>query len=125
MQRAILTVTRRFFIAAGLLTAASLLGISAHHVAHASGTSAVQITPNSGKWGTLTVVTGQNFAPGEQVAIYKQTRPFFAWQTDAGGSFVGKPERFMGPGPLSNLFTITAIGRTSGLKATTTFTVTP
>jgi hypothetical protein len=117
--------SRRLLIAAGLLTAASLVGISANHLAHASGTPAVQITPSSGKWGTLTVVTGQNFAPNEQVAIYKETRPFFAWETNASGSFVGKPEAFTGPGPLSNVFTITAIGRTSGLKATTTFTVTP
>ena len=124
MQRAIPPIARRLFIAAGLMTAVSLLGISANHLAHASGTPAVQITPNSGKWGTLTVVTGQNFAAGEQVAIYKETRPFFAWETNSGGSFVGKPEAFMGPGPLSNVFTITAIGRTSGLKATTTFTVT-
>jgi hypothetical protein len=124
MQSAILRFARRLFIVAGLMTAVSLLGLSAHHVAHASGTPAVQITPSSGKWGTLTVVTGQNFAPGEQVAIYKETRPFFAWETNASGSFVGKPEAFTGPGPLSNVFTITAIGRTSGLKATTTFTVT-
>jgi hypothetical protein len=123
MKRTI-QLSRRLLIAAGLLTAASLVGISANHLAHASGTPAVQITPNSGKWGTLTVVTGQNFAPNEQVAIYKETRPFFAWETNASGSFVGKPEAFTGPGPLSNVFTITAIGRTSGLKATTTFTVT-
>lgn len=116
---------RRYFLIAGLMAAASLTGVVAYRVADASGAPAVQITPNSGKWGTLTVVTGQNFAPGEQVAIYKETRPFFAWQTDAKGSFVGKPEAFVGPGPLSNVFTITAIGRTSGLKATTTFTVTP
>jgi hypothetical protein len=116
---------RRYFLIAGLMAAASLTGVVAYRVAYASGAPAVQITPNSGKWATLTVVTGQNFAPGEQVAIYKETRPFFAWQTDARGSFVGKPEAFMGPGPLSNVFTITAIGRTSGRKATTTFTVTP
>jgi hypothetical protein len=124
MQRIIQPIARRLFILAGVMTAVSLLGISANHFAHASGTPAVQITPSSGKWGTLTVVTGQNFAADEQVAIYKETRAFFAWETNSSGSFVGKPEAFNGPGPLSNVFTITAIGRTSGLKATTTFTVT-
>src|SRR5579864_9132768 len=86
---------------------------------------AIQITPNSGKYGTVTVVTGQGFAPQEQVAIYKQTRAFFAYATDASGSFVGAPHPLLGPGPLSGIITITGIGRTSGLKATTTFTVTP
>ena len=37
---------------------------------------AIQITPNHGPWFTVTVVTGQGFAPNEQVGIYKQTRPF-------------------------------------------------
>ena len=86
---------------------------------------AIQITPNSGKYGTVTVVTGQGFAPHEQVAIYKQTRAFFAYETDASGSFVGAPHPPLGPGPLSGIITITGIGRTSGLKATTIFTVTP
>jgi hypothetical protein len=34
---------------------------------------------------------GQGFAPHEQVAIFRQTRPFFAYETDANGSFVGTP----------------------------------
>lgn len=87
-------------------------------------TPAVQITPNSGPYGTETVVTGQGFAPHEQVAIYKETRPFFAYNTDASGSFLGVKHPLLGPGPLSGIITITATGRTSGLKATTTFTVT-
>jgi len=119
-------IARRYSASAWVLVMTMLAGGLVYQVAAlASGPPAVQITPNSGPWGTLTVVTGQNFAPHEQVAIYKQTRAFFAWETDANGSFVGKPERFMGPGPASGIFTITAIGRTSGLKATTSFTVTP
>jgi hypothetical protein len=93
--------------------------------ASAAGAPAIQITPNSGKYGTVTVVTGQGFAPHEQVAIFKQTRAFFAYETDASGSFVGAPHPLMGPGPLSGIITITGTGRTSGLKATTIFTVTP
>lgn len=91
----------------------------------AAAAPAIQITPNSGPYHTVTVVTGQGFAPHEQVAIYKQTRPFFAYNTDATGSFVGAPHPLIGPGPLSGIITITGTGRTSGLKATTTFTVTP
>ena len=93
--------------------------------ASAAVAPAIQITPNSGKYGTVTVVTGQGFAPHEQVAIFKQTRAFFAYETDASGSFVGAPHPLLGPGPLSGIITITGIGRTSGLKATTVFTVTP
>jgi hypothetical protein len=93
--------------------------------ASAAVAPAIQITPNSGKYGTVTVVTGQGFAPHEQVAIFKQTRAFFAYETDASGSFVGAPHPLMGPGPLSGIITITGTGRTSGLKATTIFTVTP
>jgi hypothetical protein len=119
------TTLRRLSVLAGLGVFALLASSAAlHEAARATGAPAVQITPNHGPWHTLTVVTGQNFAPHEQVAIYKQTRPFFAWQTDASGSFIGHPEQFGGPGPLSGIFTITAIGRTSGLKATTTFTIT-
>jgi hypothetical protein len=120
-----LTAIRRFVLATGLAGVTLLVGgLAFHETASAAGTPAVQITPNHGPYHTLVVVTGQNFAPNEQVAIYKETRAFFAWQTDSTGSFVGKPESFNGPGPLSGIFTITAIGRTSGLKATTTFTVT-
>jgi hypothetical protein len=86
---------------------------------------AIQITPNHGKYGTETVVTGQGFAPHEQVAIYRGTRPFFAYETDASGSFVGVPHPLIGPGPVSGIITISGTGRTSGLKATTIFTVTP
>jgi hypothetical protein len=86
---------------------------------------AIQITPNSGKYGTETVVTGQGFAAHEQVAIYRNTRPFFAYNTDANGNFVGVPHPLIGPGPVSGIITITGTGRSSGLKATTTFTVTP
>lgn len=93
--------------------------------ARASGVPAIQITPNSGPYHTVTVVTGQGFAPHEQVAIFKETRAFFAYETDGTGSFVGAPHPLIGPGPLSGIITITGIGRTSGLKATTTFTVTP
>jgi len=90
---------------------------------HASS-PAVQITPNSGPYGTITVVTGQGFAPHEQVAIYRGSRPFFAYNTDANGSFIGNPHPLIGPGPVSGIIPITATGRTSGLKAATTFTVT-
>jgi hypothetical protein len=91
----------------------------------ASAAPAIQITPNSGPYHTVTVVTGQGFAPHEQVAIFKETRAFFAYETDGTGSFVGQPHPLIGPGPLSGIITITGIGRTSGLKAATTFTVTP
>jgi len=115
--------------ALGLLVVLALVGTSAvsgaTRPASAATAPAIQITPNSGKYGTETVVTGQGFAPHEQVAIYKQTRPFFAYNTDATGSFVGNPHPLIGPGPLSGIITITGTGRTSGLKATTTFTVTP
>lgn len=93
--------------------------------ASAAGAPAIQSTPHSGKYGTVTVVTGQGFAPHEQVAIFKQTRAFFAYETDVSGSFVGAPHPLLGPGPLSGIITITGIGRTSGLKATAVFTVTP
>jgi hypothetical protein len=90
-----------------------------------ASTPAVQITPNRGPYGTETVVTGQGFAPHEQVAIYKETRPFFAYNTDSNGSFVGAQHPLIGPGPVSGVITITATGRTSGKKATCIFTVTP
>src|SRR5271165_3762302 len=116
-------VARRFVLASGLATITLLTGsLALHEGATAAGTPVVKITPNSGPYHTLVVVSGQNFGANEQVAIYKETRAFFAWQTDATGSFVGKPESFNGPGPVNGIFTITAIGRTSGLKATTTFT---
>lgn len=86
---------------------------------------AIQITPNSSPYHTVTVVTGQGFAQHEQVAILKQTRAFFAYETDGRGSFVGSPHPLIGPGPVSGIITITGIGRTSGLKATTTVTVKP
>ena len=109
-----------------LLLVVTLLGAPGHMEAAPRPTSspAVQITPNSGPYGTETVVTGQGFAPHEQVAIYKETRPFFAYNTDATGSFVGAKRPLLGPGPVSGIITITATGRTSGLKATCTFTVT-
>jgi hypothetical protein len=91
---------------------------------HASS-PAIQISPNSGPYGTVTVVSGQGFAPHEQVAIYKGTRPFFAYETDANGNFVGNPHPLLGPGPANGIITISGTGRTSGLKATCTFTVTP
>ena len=106
-----------------LASSAVVLGMTGP--ASAAVAPAIQITPNSGKYGTVTVVTGQGFAPHEQVAIFKQTRAFFAYQTDASGSFVGAPHPLLGPGPLSGIITITGIGRTSELKATTVFTVTP
>ena len=59
--------------------------------AGASGPPAIQVTPNSGPYHTVTVVTGQGFATHEQVAIYKETRPFFAYETDGNGNFVGCP----------------------------------
>jgi hypothetical protein len=108
-----------------LLTAASALLVRGHLRPAQASSPAIQITPNSGPYHTVTVVTGQGFAPHEQVAIFKQTRAFFAYETDANGNFVGTPHPLIGPGPLNGIITITGIGRTSGLKATTTFTVTP
>lgn len=93
--------------------------------ARADGPPAIQITPNTGPFSTETVVTGQGFGPDEQVAIYREERPFFAYDTDEAGQFTGVPHPLIGPGPVSGVITITGIGRTSGLKATTTFTVTP
>jgi len=116
-------------VALGLLVLLAFVSSSAvsgaTRPASAATAPAIQITPNSGPYHTVTVVTGQGFAPHEQVAIYKQTRPFFAYTTDTTGSFVGAPHPLIGPGPLSGIITITGIGRTSGLKATTIFTVTP
>jgi hypothetical protein len=110
-----------------VLLAATFLSAPGHMSAatpRPASTPAVQITPNSGPYGTETVVTGQGFAPHEQVAIYKETRPFFAYNTDSSGSFVGAQHPLIGPGPVSGVITITATGRTSGLKATCIFTVT-
>ena len=120
----------RFSVLAALGLLVLLAVVSSSAVSGATGPAgavapAIQIAPNSGKYGTVTVVIGQGFAPHEQVAIYKQTRAFFAYETDASGSFVGAPHPLLGPGPLSGIITITGIGRTSGLKATTIFTVTP
>jgi len=114
-----------FGVVALLVTALVLIVLGGTQPARASGAPAIQITSNSGRYHTVTVVTGQGFAPHEQVAIFKETRAFFAYQTDGTGSFVGAPHPLIGPGPLSGIITITGIGRTSGLKATTTFTVTP
>jgi len=110
-----------------LLLVVTFLGAPGHMEAAAprpTSSPAVQITPNRGRYGTETVVTGQGFAPHEQVAIYKETRPFFAYNTDATGSFAGAKHPLLGPGPVSGIITITATGRTSGLKAICTFTVT-
>jgi hypothetical protein len=116
---------RRLSMLAGLGVIALLAGgVAFHSAARATGTPVVQITPDHGPWHTMVVVSGQNFGPNEQVAIYKGTRPFFAWNTDASGSFVGRAEPMIGPGPLSGIIPITATGRTSGLKAKTTFTIT-
>jgi len=110
-----------------LLLVVTFLGAPGHMEAatpRPTSSPAVQITPNSGPYGTETVVTGQGFGPHEQVAIYKETRPFFAYNTDTTSSFVGAKHPLLGPGPVSGIITITATGRTSGLKATCTFTVT-
>jgi hypothetical protein len=120
--------SRRCFsqIAIGFLLltlAGGLLLGGALRTTHASG-PAIQITPNSGAYGTVTVVTGQGFAPHEQVAIYKETRAFFAYETNANGNFTGTPHPLIGPGPLNGIITISGTGRTSGLKATCIFTVT-
>ena len=105
-----------------VLSGGLLLG-GAVRTTHASG-PAIQISPNSGPYGTVTVVTGQGFAPHEQVAIYKGSRPFFAYETDANGNFTGSPHPLIGPGPVNGIITISGTGRTSGLKATCIFTVT-
>jgi hypothetical protein len=130
-MRRILTagLSRRYFfqIAVGFLlfaVAGGLLLGGAIRTTHASA-PAMQISPNSGPYHTVTVVTGQGFAPHEQVAIYKETRAFFAYETDANGNFVGTPHPLDGPGPANGIITITGIGRTSGLKATCIYTVTP
>jgi hypothetical protein len=124
-SRQVLGVRVGVGILALLVAAFILIVLSDAQPARASGAPAVQITPNSGPYHTVTVVTGQGFAAHEQVAIFKETRAFFAYETDGTGSFVGAPHPLIGPGPLSGIITITGIGRTSGLKATTTFTVTP
>jgi hypothetical protein len=116
-----------FHSAALVLLIALFVGLAAVFTGSSethAGAPAVQITPNSGPYGTITVVTGQGFAPHEQVAIYRGSRPFFAYNTDANGSFIGNPHPLMGPGPVSGIIPITATGRTSGLKASTVFTVT-
>jgi len=59
--------------------------------ANAWAAPAIQITPNHGRCGTVTVVTGQGFAPHEQLAIYRQTRPSFVHETDSTGSCLGVP----------------------------------
>lgn len=124
-SRQVLGVRVGVGILALLVAAFTLIVLSGAQPARASGAPAIQITPNSGPYHTVTVVTGQGFAPHEQVAIFKETRAFFAYETDGTGSFVGAPHPLIGPGPLSGVITISGIGRTSGLKATTTFTVTP
>lgn len=117
----------RFFLpfGLGLVALASILFVvGGTQPAHASGPPAIQITPNSGPYGTVNVVTGQGFAPHEQVAIYKETRPFFAYETDGNGNFVGAPHPLTGPGPANGIITISGTGRSSSLKATTIYTVT-
>ena len=124
MRRALsLVLTFSLVLAMTLLVVAVAAGLPNRGAAPLT-MPAIQITPNHGPYGTETVVTGQGFAPHEQVAIYRETRPFFAYETDASGSFVGSPHPLIGPGPQSGIITITGIGRTSGLKATTIFTVT-
>jgi hypothetical protein len=115
---------RRFSLA--VLLSLSILFAGDARSAEASATTApaVEITPNHGPLAsTVTVVTGQHFASNEQVGIFRGSRPFFAYQADANGSFVGEPHPLLGPAPTSGIITITAIGRKSGLRATTTFTV--
>jgi hypothetical protein len=86
---------------------------------------ALKVTPSAGPLGsTETIVSGQGFLPNEQVAVYRDTRPFFAYTTDGSGSFVGAPHPLVGPAPASGIVTITATGRRSGWKATARFTVT-
>ena len=111
-------------LSGGLLARVSAASVRPGTITGRATAPAIQISPNSGKYGTETVVTGQGFGPNEQVAIYKGTRPFFAYQTDANGSFVGSPHPLIGPGPVSGIITIKGTGRTTGLSASTTFTVT-
>lgn len=54
-----------------LVLAGGLFLGGALRTTHASS-PAIQISPNSGPYHTVTVVTGQGFAPHEQVAIYKE-----------------------------------------------------
>jgi hypothetical protein len=82
-------------------------------------------SPNSGPWGTSTAVTGQGFAPHEQVAIYRQTRVFLASETDGNTNLVGAPHSLMGPGPRSGITTMTKTRHPAGRKAATIFMVTP
>jgi len=119
-------VERRVVAVAAIgFLALAVSGLILARNAGAAGTPAVQITPNHGPLAsTVTVVTGQNFAPGESVSIYRDTRPFFGYITDASGSFVGAPHPLIGPAPVSGIVTITATGQKSGLKAKTIFTVT-
>jgi hypothetical protein len=117
----------QFLLAASmvLLLAAVSSGAAGHSTAPAAGPATapvIQITPNHGPIHTLVVITGQGFGANEQVGFLWGTHPFFAAQTDAGGHFVGgsHPVQWYAAYP----GVIKATGRTSGLSATTTFTVT-
>ena len=70
-------------VALGLLVllalASSVVVLGTTGPASAAVAPAIQITPNSGKYGTVTVVTGQGFAPHEQVAI--SSRPVHSLPT--------------------------------------------
>ena len=82
---------------------------------------AVQIIPNQGHIHDLVYFTGQGFGANEQVAFYWGVHPFWAAQTDANGNFVSAQHPVQWFAAYSN--TITATGRRTGLKASTTFTL--
>ena len=93
--------------------------------ARASAAGAMQITPSPGPYHTVTVVTGQGFAPMNRLRFSRKrgrSSPMRPMEREAS---LVRPIHGLGRGPISGIITIMGIGRTSGLKATTTFTVTP
>jgi hypothetical protein len=95
-------------------------------MASAAGTAVLVITPNTGPWHTYVVLSGSNFGPNEVVNIKWKSGTRLAGDcpTNASGSFVCvTPIQINGPGPVNGVFPFTAVGETSGLKATADFTV--
>jgi len=115
----------RISLLAGLMFVVAAASIGAPYnpnSATATATApAVQIIPNQGHIHDLVYFTGQGFSANEQVAFYWGVHPFWAAQTDANGNFVSAQHPVQWFAAYSN--TITATGRRTGLKASTTFTL--
>ncbi|MGB7848229.1 MAG: hypothetical protein WBL63_21640 [Candidatus Acidiferrum sp.] len=86
-----------------------------------ASTPTVQITPNQGHIHDLVVISGTGFRPGEDVFFSWGVHPFWGAVADASGNYLTAPHPVQWFAAYSS--TITAIGHTSGLKATTTFTL--